>query len=236
MNVECTRRRLTLASLLCGASALVVACAFPDVTLTSDAHGSALSEAGADASAAVDGADGATRPSGPRRQLEEPSEDGETPGDEDAGTPLLIDGSSPDALVVVDAGAKVDAAGCTSCDCDGDGYENLAKAGCSQAGGPSDCDDADQRTHPSQSYLVAKTAPPRLGDWDCSGAVDKLWPTDVSCEGLAPLGLGCSDHFGFKGAPGCGEKGSWIRCVKRPGLLALDCIVGEEREETQACR
>lgn len=153
----------------------------------------------------------------------------------DAG-PILIDGSTVDALVVVDAGGKVDAAGCASCDCDDDNYNDLDKDGCDGAGGAPDCDDTDSRTHPNQGYLFDKAEPPRNGDWDCSGTVEKLWTNEnTTCSGLT-LGLGCSDIYGFTSPVACGEKGTWIRCKKRPGLLALDCIVDEQKLETQLCK
>ncbi|MBX3211095.1 MAG: hypothetical protein KF850_03610 [Labilithrix sp.] len=155
--------------------------------------------------------------------------------EQDAG-PILIDGSTVDALVVVDAGGKVDAAGCASCDCDDDNYSDLDKPGCDLAGGAPDCDDTDSRTHPNQGFLFDKAEPPRNGDWDCNGTVEKLWTNEqATCSGLT-LGLGCSNIFGFTAPVACGEKGTWIRCKKRPGLLALDCIVDEQKLETQLCK
>jgi hypothetical protein len=200
------RRRLVAISSIAAALSAVWACTFPLVTF-GDADNDELD-------AAV-------------------SSDVEPPEEESG--PILIDGSAVDALVVVDAGGKVDAAGCTACSCDGDEY-NKPDAGCPAVAGEYDCDDNDTRTHPYQGYLFDKAEPPRNGDWDCNGKVEKLWTNEsASCAGLT-LGVNCQNIFGFTEPVACGEKGRWIRCKKRPGILTLDCVVDEERLETQLCK
>jgi hypothetical protein len=206
---------------------VVVACAFPDVTFgpQPDVEAGPPDVLSGDSESDSD-SDGDTA-----------SADGSTVGDAEADVlPILIDGSTLDALIVIDGGGKVDATGCTSCDCDDDNYNDLGKQGCAGAGGQPDCDDKDSRTHPQQGFLFDNAEPPRNGDWDCSGKVEKLYTNEkTTCAGLT-LGLGCSDIFGFTGPVACGQKGEWIRCMKRPGLLTLDCVVGEQRLETQLCK
>ena len=127
-----------------------VACSFPDVTFGSAEDLEAGLEAGAEADA-----DPQPVRDGGQDALEE----------QDSG-PILIDGSTIDDLVVVDAGGKVDAAGCVGCDCDGDKYNDLTKPGCENAGGAHDCDDNDSRVHPNQGYLFDSGGEPaqrRLG-------------------------------------------------------------------------
>ncbi|MBX3207805.1 MAG: hypothetical protein KF764_22350 [Labilithrix sp.] len=195
------------------------ACTFPDVTF-GPADDVEAGDGDAEPAPASDGALDA--PDAPEEEV-------------DAG-PILIDGSTLDALVVVDAGGKVDASGCTGCDCDGDQYNDLGKAGCETAVGAPDCDDTDQRSHPNQGFLFDKAEPPRNGDWDCSGKVEKLWTNEqATCAGLT-LGLGCANIFGFTQPVACGEKGTWIRCKKRPGVLTVDCVVDEQKLETQLCK
>ncbi|MDF2691860.1 MAG: hypothetical protein K0S65_243 [Labilithrix sp.] len=183
-------------------------CAFPEVTFGPAEDG------------AVDGAVDATNDAA----LEDPE-----PG------PILIDGSSLDALVVADAGGKVDASECTSCDCDSDNYNDPDRDGCAPSGGQFDCDDIDSRTRPLQGFLFDKAEAPRNGDWDCNGKVEKLWNESTTCAGLT-LGLGCPNIFGFTEPVACGEKGNWIRCKRRSGLLALDCEVDEQKLEVQLCK
>lgn len=189
------------------------ACTFPDVTFRDDA---ALDrDASDDAAAALDALG-----------LPSDSEDSALP-------PLLIDGSSIDVLVVDDAGGKLDAASCASCDCDKDTWDG---PDCGAAPANVDCDESDTRSHPLQGFLADKPESPRFGDWDCNGQVEKLYPREnASCEGLT-LGFGCSDIFGFTEPVACGNSGNWIRCKKRPGVLTLDCVLAEQRFELQRCR
>lgn len=213
-------RRIFVALLSCSlsAGAAVGACGFPDVSYGTgaDTNGGTVDGTLADT--------GTTTDSGAASDASARKEAGE----------ILIDGSSPDALIVQDAGQKFDASGCQAadCDCDHDGYKNSLKAGC---GGTSpDCDDRDSRTHPDQGFLLEKGDFPQQGDWDCNGTVERLYKTSVTCAGLN-LGLGCADIFGFEDAPACGEPGSFIRC-ERASLLSLSCTVASRESRTQPCR
>src|SRR4051812_13434061 len=53
----------------------------------------------------------------------------------EAGLPDATPDVVADVPVGADAGQPIDAAGCVTCDCDDDGYNDLAKAGCADAGG-----------------------------------------------------------------------------------------------------
>ena len=71
-----------------------------------------------------------------------------------------------------DTGASCRTPNC-GCDGDGDGFYDLTKPGCADAGGPNDCDDTDSRVRPGQSYLDV-SSPPRGGDLNCANGVEKL--------------------------------------------------------------
>lgn len=200
------------------AFAAMEACSFPSPSFSSD------DTIGPDAS--TDGTlDGAGNPDVDR------APDGGVR--EDAGE-VLIDGSSPDALIVQDAGQKVDASGCApaDCDCDKDGFNETLKAGCGT--GPRDCDDSDPRAKPGQGFLTAPAEPPQFADWNCDGTATPLYDVNVTCDGLT-LGLGCSNIFGFKDAPQCGKVGTWIRCA-RASLISLNCTIGEQAQLPQPCQ
>lgn len=213
------RRLLVAATLLAlGGVAGAGACGFPEVSFAES------TEAGEDAT--VDGAS------------VDPTAEAGNDAKSDAAAPpdaaeILIDGSSPDALIVKDAGMAIDAAGCapTDCDCDLDGYKDTLKAGCNM--GANDCDDSDSRSHPMQGFLEDEAKPPQLGDWDCSGAAEPLYATNVTCAGLS-LGLGCSKIFGFEDLPQCGKTGSFIQCTG--SLLDLGCKVGTREMRKQPCK
>lgn len=115
------------------------------------------------------------------------------------------------------------------CDGDGDGYNDLTKPGCADAGGASDCDDSDPRTHPNQDYLPDLPVAPRLGDWNCVKGVEKLYATNVTCGSLSLFG--CSSA-GFEGAVDCGKEGSFVQCTAQ-GLV---CGVGTRTTKKQTCR
>jgi len=156
----------------------------------------------------------------------------------DAGTQQVLDAAVPDAeifdaRVLEDAGEKVDASGCqpTDCDCDDDGYNDLTKAGCADAGGPNDCDDTDTRTHPNQDFVSEPGEAPRNGDWNCVNGVEKLYPTGVSC-GLLALGA-CAGVQGFSGDPACGVEGAYTGCKVQAGLF---CVAAPTSPRKQACR
>jgi len=155
-------------------------------------------------------------------------------GGDDAGTiddASVVDAPDYDALIVDDPGEPVDASGCTSCDCDGDGFP---RKGCGDAGEgvPTDCNDDDTRYRPNQGFVTARPEPGRSGDWNCDGRVEKLYPTNVKCSLLALTG--CNGSHGFEGDPGCGEEGKFIHCKAPIGLLL--CTVGKTETRRQACR
>lgn len=153
---------------------------------------------------------------------------------EDAGSIVdatVADSPDYDALIVEDAGARIDASGCTSCDCDNDGF---LRTGCGDAGedAATDCNDDDTRYRPNQGFVSALPEPGRSGDWNCDGKIEKVYPTNVKCS-LISL-TSCAGAHGFEGDPGCGEEGKFIHCESPIGLLL--CVPGKTETRRQACR
>ena len=175
--------------------------------------------------------------------------DGLSGGSGDAGTPessVAADASSdveqpdaatndgpliPDAESRPDGEGRVDASDCSTCDCDDDGFLS-ARPGCSDAGS-TDCDDFDPFRSPGQTKFIDELPSGHLGDWNCSGAVEKLYPTGVACTGNG--GPACDGRFGFTGDPPCGATGPFVTC-KTGGALGLNCVEAERKVSTQACR
>lgn len=194
--------------------AIGAACTFPDVSFAPP--GATNTEAGSSDGPVADGIVGT-----------------------DFDATVLVDGSDPDALIVRDAGAKIDAAGCAAaeCDCDGDGFKATQKAGCE--GGLDDCDDHDERVRPNQGYLIATPEPPIFGDWNCSTAVEKLYPDGFSCSSLQG-GTACNDAVGLEDQPACGGFGTLLKCKTEPVPplnLTTRCVVGARTPMTQqACK
>ncbi|HVH46016.1 MAG TPA: hypothetical protein VM925_26890 [Labilithrix sp.] len=154
------------------------------------------------------------------------------PVDAGAGVDAVVhDAGDPGALIEKDAGQKIDASGCqpNDCDCDNDGYNDLQKTGCADAGGEEDCDDSDSRTRPNQSFLEI---PGEVlnGNWNCKNGVEKLFATNVSC-GLLALGA-CDGIQGFSGDPACGSEGEYVFCKS---TLVL-CGIGSTTTRKQACK
>jgi hypothetical protein len=230
----------------------IAACGFPDVTFGPENAGG--TEAGANEGSAPDSTTSAVdstvtpRPDAPSDAPIDAHADASAEVDADAGAgtesdadagppPVIIDGSTLDALVVDDAGGQVDASGCVACDCDNDTFD---RAGCGAGSGPFDCDDNDTRYKPYQGYLADKPVLPKTGDWDCSGTVEKLFVENVNCGAISIASLlggkTCADIFGFQQPLACGEPGTWIRC-KKPSALALNCAVDDSQTklETQRC-
>ena len=152
---------------------------------------------------------------------------------------VLVDGSDPGALIASDAGKRIDAAGCTVCDCDGDGFNDLSRAGCAGAGGKNDCDDSDTTTRPDQRFNTTAPYPPRNGDWNCTGGVERFYEPSVTCAG--PGGASCDGRFGFEDDPTCGSTGTFVTCKTTgatPPLLPGQCIVASRSLDTvtQACK
>ena len=144
-------------------------------------------------------------------------------------TAIFIDGQSPDALIVRDAGTKgIDAASCdATCDCDKDGFD---RPNCGDGG--EDCDDTDQRVRPDQGFLEIPGEPPRNGDWNCKNGVEKLYPVNINCSGMA-LGA-CSSVQGFSNDPDCGTPGTYVFCAVSGG--GIFCAVGATQSRLQACK
>lgn len=150
---------------------------------------------------------------------------------EDLSDVPYVDSSAPEGIVE-DAGGKVDASACAAnvCDCDKDGYFNLEKPGCEDAGGKHDCDDLDSRAHPGQGYLLDPAEPPMNGDWNCNGLLEKVFPrTNITC-GL--LLADCTE--GFVGNPPCGQEADYLYCTSPIGLLL--CTPKARSRETQSCK
>lgn len=193
-------------------AAIAVACSFPDVTFLesseADTNGGHIDggEASADAATGADATSDAEA----------------LPPDVDP------EGSNKDASTVGDAADQVDASACTSCDCDGDGFNRVdVDAGCN--GGPGsnlpDCDDLIAAIHPGQGFVedrwpenASKSVLP--GDWDCSGTVTKQYGYGSTCGALTA----CGD--GFRGEPACGETAEYLTCKDPLPLLGLTCSVG----------
>jgi hypothetical protein len=211
-----TRKRALLCACAMAVATFVLgaACTFPDVSFAPP--GGTGTEAGSPDGAVADGGLGS-----------------------DFDATVLVDGSDPDALIVRDAGAKIDAAGCApaACDCDGDGFNDTLKAGCE--GGLNDCDDHDERVRPNQGYLIATPESPVFGDWNCSMAVDKLYPDGFSCSSLQG-GKACNDAVGMEDQPACGGFGTLLKCKTEPVPplnLTTRCVVGTRTPMTQqACK
>jgi hypothetical protein len=214
-SVQVIRRRRSALAMI-ALSVAMAACTIDSLTFVPSASDETGTEAGAD---------------GPNRDT-----DGGTDASADAIEEfvVLVDGSDPDALIVKDSGGgKVDAAGCTAttCDCDQDGYNDHGLAACVNSPGPDDCDDQDKRTHPGQGFLEDPAAPPKNGDWNCVGGVEKLYPANVNC-GLVDLGS-CATKQGFQSDPGCGELGTYVFC-QATAILCLQASKTEQR--VQACK
>lgn len=151
--------------------------------------------------------------------------------------PILIDGQDPDALIVQDAGQRIDAAGCDACDCDEDGFKDTTKVGCE--GGAPDCDDTDPRAKPGQGFLQEKPEPPLNGNWDCKPPIERLYPPNLNCSKFTSQ-TDCSFAAGFTNDPGCGEKGTFVQCkwaCDVPPLVGCKCGAGVPDLNTiQACK
>lgn len=204
------------------AAVAIVACGFPSPIL-SDENDDASAEAG---SGTGDGSSDA-------RENADTGTDAAKPDSAAGDGGLVIDSGDPDVYVERDAGGtKVDASACAAndCDCDNDGFNDLTKLGCADAGGENDCDDTDQRVRPNQQFLEIPNAP-RGGDWNCKNGVEKAFYTNVGC-GLLALGA-CNGVNGFKVDPACGAEAQYVTCKTSLGLL---CGEGTVVTKKQACK
>jgi hypothetical protein len=209
-----TPRRSLLAAFAAGALASMFAACTDLSGLSGDAV--PISEAGADAAG-----------------------DAATDANVGSDVQVLVDGAAPDALLDRDGGVKVDASGCTTCDCDLDGFYALTKPGCADAGGPDDCDDFDSRTRPDRGYNETPEEPPRNGDWNCSNGVEKFFQSNINCAAAA-RGPACDALVGFVNDPKCGATGTFVTCKSAgtpPLFLDGACVVGAQNLTTiQACK
>lgn len=205
------RSKMLLATAL-GATIVVVACSFPDVTYRSD-----------------DGDAGSTVDAGA------PEEDTGTdaaPGIEDSGgadsdAPALIEAGLPtDGGIIEDASeCEGEDAGLRRCDCDGDDWlikgcdagPNSGKKGSDKDGW--DCDDLDFDVNPDSDF---KAVPMRDGgwDWNCSGNVEKSYPDGYVCKSSNCKSTGKN---GFEMNQPCGAKGSVHACTSLLDLGLLSC-------------
>jgi len=216
------RKALFIASVIASSSvAIVVSCTFPEVS--SFAPEAIGNDGGGDT-------DGGPDPA----------------SDAGADVFVVVDAAAADTdgAIVKDAGAPpIDAATClsanTNCDCDDDKFN---RAGCDAGAtpGPIDCDDSDQRTHPTQGHLDIKAEPPRNGDWNCANNVERYYTPSINCGAIA-AGDTCDHTFGFEDDPPCGEVGSYVVCATQPGTLiplkAAYCYVKSRALGTkQACK
>ena len=208
------RKRVVVGSILAAVAAVIgVACTFPDLQFKADdAVGEAGAEGGKPEGAAAD-----------------------APFEVGADVLVLVDGGDPDAQIVKDAGKKVDASGCVSCDCDGDGFNDTMKAGCQDAGGEYDCDDTDTTTRPDQGFNTTPPYPPRNGDWNCKNGVERFYKSGIDCPNTAVAS--CDGTFGFSDNPSCAGQGTFVTC-KVSGTIPIlqTCIVGSQALATQACK
>jgi hypothetical protein len=209
------RRRALLVSFVASAFAAAGACGFPEVSFQTGADGS--TPEGGDAPSQID------------KDAAKDATD-ELPPDVDP------NGKNEDASTRGDADTKVDAAGCTTCDCDTDNFFRR-DAGCN--GGPGavyDCDDTDTFISPNQSWVTDPVWPSTAHaipfDWNCSGAVEKQYFYGVRCTLLA----NCAAE-GFSGNPACGEEGDYIFC-KDSLILGLACEedVPKRKRRVQGCK
>jgi hypothetical protein len=155
------------------------------------------------------------------------------PSSPDAAEPSDAGSDAVTANDAGDGGSDADAGDCfpARCDCDGDGFNDLTRAGCEDAGGPHDCDDRDNRAKPNQTFLEDTAVAPRFGDWNCKDGVEKMYPSNVAC-GLLSL-TGCAGVQGFKQNPACGAEGAFIFCEVQAGLL---CAEGSPSTRVQSCK
>jgi hypothetical protein len=158
-------------------------------------------------------------------------EGGTGEGSTDSST--AADTAQIEASMRPDASTKVDAAGCTSCDCDGDHYA-VRDGGCE--GGPGlvyDCDDTDDFINPTRDFVDDfrwTSIHPVPFDWNCSGNVEKAYPINLACGGNVITG--CTGGQGFKGDPSCGTGAEYFECKGVNGL----CAAAKVDTRNQLCK
>jgi hypothetical protein len=131
----------------------------------------------------------------------------------------------------VDAPADVHDSGTDAppvCDFDMDTYKVEGVAAC---GTGNDCCDTDNTAHPNQANYFTKTDACGSFDYNCSGAIEPEFLSNLSCGGTGALG--CTGGSAFLGPdPGCGNTALYGTCMAN-GLLA--CQAGDEMMVQQAC-
>lgn len=132
------------------------------------------------------------------------------------------DGASQEAAVAPEAGL-VDAAGCTTCDCDQD--DAASEAGTC---GGNDCNDLDPFI-PHEGFVASKPNG-HSGDWNCDGKVTKQFPVNVNCGALQNCNIA-----GFTGDPACGTAGEFITC-KDSLLPFVLCEKASTETVLQGCK
>lgn len=179
------RAWLAFACAACGATALVVACGFPDVGFS-------------------DGSSGEGGPQGGR--------DGSTP--DALATDARFDAPVTDADERTDATQRVDEAGCKNpCDCDEDTFVNKSCLEAGADPKLADCDDFDPLRYPTKEAFTKEVPPPdNGGDWNCDTVVEKQYPAGLNCttscgaEGFTstPTCGQLADYFKCTGIGLCG--------------------------------
>lgn len=154
--------------------------------------------------------DGGPRPSSDAPVVDTGAGDGDTP---------VADGGAEDADATVSCA--------TPCDCDGDGFLDLA------CDGGTDCDDHDDRRKPDAGYRSEVPTAPNDGDWNCSGVVEREFDSGIACSNYS-MAL-CMVRRGFTGpSPDCGGNASFHTCRWNPAG-AGSCTF-DPKNETQRCR
>jgi|GEM_PF-1581739 len=219
MQVSGTRRFRRALVVTAVSVAAAAACGFPEVSFVADE----TFPDGGDAAQTGDAA----------------PDTGNVTGEGGAPTNPDVDptGKDQDAAVIGDAATKVDASGCTTCDCDNDGYFRRGGACDGGPGNVYDCDDTDKALTPAQTFIADVKWPSNhtpAYDWNCDGKVIKQLPYNVTCASLS-LGANCASIQGFTGDPACGTSGTFVTC-KQGFLGLLGCADGTQETRVQACR
>jgi hypothetical protein len=240
------RRTLALLSFLAPLGT-IAACAFPDVTFAPDEIVVVIEAGTPDRVVAesrpTPSSDPPPTPQADAADTHDADQPMDASADAEASTVHPNDsGPGDEAGICLDAGVgRIDAASCTSCDCDNDGYNDNGgvRPSCAGSPPPQDCDDTDSRVHPDQLYLFDHAEPPWNGDWNCNHKLEKFLPEYIDCTALhifalAGAGMKCSDVAGFTTGIACGETGGFVVCTEGPGD---SCAVGTSRTDLkQACR
>ncbi len=173
------------------------------------------------------------------------SEEGRVVGLSDAGSDAAAAASdsstAADALpyLEVDASKRTDAtvrvedmSACatrTPCDCDGDGFADVACGADAGTLKPGDCDDLDPLRFPGQGFVMDPPPPGHDGDWNCDGIEEVLPAMPPACT--RPPNVCLVGERGFSGRGRCGEVEDLRECGHDP-LQPSGCgplLVGQAR-------